>query len=284
MMRLAPRLALALGLLVTPLVVGGPASAKKPARTSKAAPARKPAAGKRAAWQPRPVAASRAWHTPAPGRAVPLDARGKPRLVLFALNTQERVELTARDERGGFSAEDLERAAHLLRDPRSGNEHPMHPHLVDVAYRLQVRFAAQEIRVISGYRTPRGTRSNHGKGRALDIVVPGASDEDVAKFSRELGFTGVGVYPVSGFVHVDVRDRSFYWVDTSGPGRRSRLRSVLGKLAQENDARARQRGENPVEPFSLGSDVDAVRPPPPTTPDAQSEDSEAEHDALPSEE
>jgi hypothetical protein len=36
---------------------------------------------------------------------------------------------------------------------------------------------------------------------------------------------GVGYYPRSGFVHLDRRDRSFYWIDNSGPGQRSRTRS-----------------------------------------------------------
>jgi len=109
-----------------------------------------------------------------------------------------------------------------LREPASGNEHPIEPRLLDIVYRIQMHFSAQEIRVISGYRTPAaiasGHGSNHGRGRAIDVVVPGATDEDVAKLVREMGFMGVGIYPVSGFVHVDVRDRSYFWIDTSGPG------------------------------------------------------------------
>ena len=53
-----------------------------------------------------------------------------------------------------------------------GNEHPIDPHVLDLVYRLQTHFNAHEIRIISGYRTPKknGT-SNHGKGRAIDLVV-----------------------------------------------------------------------------------------------------------------
>ncbi len=201
----------------------------------------------------------RAWHTPAPGRSAPLDVHDRPQLVLHALNTGERVELVAASDRGGFSASDLDRAATLLRDPRTGNEHPVEPRLLDAIYRVARTFSAQEIRVISGYRTPKpGGHSNHGRGRAMDIVVPGASDEDVAKFARGAGFAGVGIYPVSGFVHVDVRERSYFWVDTSGPGRKSRLRGVLADLASRADAAALARGEKPILPFSLGVDVEAA--------------------------
>jgi hypothetical protein len=180
-------------------------------------------------------------------------------LVLQGLNIPDRVLLTPRNDRGGFSALDLDRAAHVMRDS-SGNEHPVDPRLLDMVYRLQAHFHAPEIRIISGYRTPRGAgaTSNHGKGRALDLVVPGASDEDVAKFARAEGYAGVGVYPVSGFVHVDVRERSYFWVDTSGPGKRSRIRGILADLAAKSDAQATARGEHSVGPFHVGNDVDAA--------------------------
>lgn len=230
-----------------------PASADppKPAAAAKRAPPPAAAAATRAG-------ASRGWHAVPPGKKAPLDERGRPRLVLQALNTPDRVELSARSERGGFSAEDLDRAAHVLRDS-SGNEHPIDPRLLDVVYRLETHFNAPEIRIISGYRAPRGTTtSNHGKGRAMDLVVPGARDEDVAKLAREEGFAGVGVYPVSGFVHVDVRERSYFWVDSSGPGKRSRIRGILADLAAKSDAQALARGERSVGPFQLGTDVDAA--------------------------
>jgi uncharacterized protein YcbK (DUF882 family) len=198
------------------------------------------------------------WHTPAANRAAPLDEAGQPKLVLVSLNTGDRFELAAATPRGGFAASDLDRAAHVLRDTGSGNEHPVEPRVLDVVYRIQTHFQAQEIRVISGYRTPHGRSSNHGRGRAVDIVVPGASDADVAKFAREVGFCGVGIYPSSGFVHVDVRDRSYFWVDASAPGRRNRERGILGDLASRSDAQAVARGELRIGPFAIGTDVDAA--------------------------
>jgi uncharacterized protein YcbK (DUF882 family) len=177
-------------------------------------------------------------------------------LAFLALNTQERVELPALSDAGGFRASDLDAAARLLRDPRTGDEHPIEPRLLDLVYRVQKQFAAQELRVISGYRTPRVGHSNHGRGRAIDLVVPGASDEDVARFVRGLGFTGVGVYPTSGFVHIDVRERSYFWVDSSAPGKRNRERGVLGDVAAKADADARARGETPVLPYRLDLNVD----------------------------
>ncbi len=246
-----------------------PAAAPKASKPAAPAPAQKgPAHGKAAKVQrakgPPPLPKGyaygvRAWHTPTSGKTAPLDEHGRPKLTLYALNTNERIELTAASDRGGFSASDLDRAAQLLRDPRTGNEHPVDPRLLDSVYRIARNFSAHEIRVISGYRTPKGaTHSNHGRGRAMDMVVPGATDEDVAKFAREAGFSGVGVYPVSGFVHVDVREHSYFWVDTSGPGGKSRLFGVHGDVASKADVAALARGERPVTSLSLLPDVDAA--------------------------
>jgi uncharacterized protein YcbK (DUF882 family) len=200
------------------------------------------------------------WHTPAPGASAPVDGQGRPKLVLTTLTGADRVEVEAQSERGGFGAFDLDRSSRVLREPGSGNQHPIEPRLLDVVYRIQTHFKASEIRVVSGYRTARaGNASNHGKGRAIDLVVPGATDDEVAKFARELGFVGVGIYPVSGFVHVDVRDRSYFWVDSSGPGKRNRERGILGDLAQKSDAAAAARGEHATGALTLGWDVDAAR-------------------------
>ena len=198
------------------------------------------------------------WHSPVPNRTTPLDENGRPKLVLVSLNTNDHIELVAANDHGGFAASDLDRAAYVLRDSRTGNQHPMEPRELDVVYRIQTHFQAQEIRVISGYRTPHGSGSNHGRGRAIDLVVPGVNDQEVAKFARELGFVGVGIYPHAGFVHVDVRDRSYFWVDASGPGRKNRERGILGDLAARSDAQAIARGEHKVSPLLIAFDVDAA--------------------------
>jgi uncharacterized protein YcbK (DUF882 family) len=214
---------------------------------------------KRAPARPRRIAASRGWHTAPEGKSAPLDENGRPKLVLQGLNIPDRVELTARSDAGGFSAEDLDRAAHVMREPSTGNEHPIDPRLIDFIYGVAVHFKVPEVRVLSGYRTPRRhSTSNHGKGRAMDCVFPGVRDEDVAKHAREHGFVGVGVYPVSGFLHLDVRERSFFWIDTSGPGKRSRLRGILGGLATKSDKEAAARGDRSVGPFVIATDVDEL--------------------------
>jgi hypothetical protein len=172
----------------------------------------------------------------------------------------ETVELVAASEHGGFAASDLDRAAHALREPATGNAHPIEPRTLDVIYRLQTHFNAHEVRVMSAYRTPtaKSGQGLHGKGRAVDFVIPGTADEDVARFAREQGFVGVGVYPLGSFVHVDVRERSYFWRDKSGPGHRSRERGILLDVARRGDEAALARGERAPLAFGVRGDVDAA--------------------------
>jgi uncharacterized protein YcbK (DUF882 family) len=197
------------------------------------------------------------WHAPSP-RPVAQDPAGRPLLALTTLNRGEALAIPATGDEGGFASADLDRVAHLLR-AMSGDEHPVDPRVLCVVYQIQTHFGVPEIRVVSGYRVPRpGSHSNHGRGRAMDVVVPGVPDEDVARFVREMGFVGVGVYPASQFVHVDVRPRSYFWVDYSGPHMRNHELGILGELAARSDAEALARGQTPVEPFALGTSVEAA--------------------------
>lgn len=66
--------------------------------------------------------------------------------------------------------------------------------------------------VTSGYRTPEhnraiggAERSFHMQGLAADIVVEGMSSAELADVAKQIGFTGIGVYPRRGHCHVDVR-------------------------------------------------------------------------------
>jgi uncharacterized protein YcbK (DUF882 family) len=216
-------------------------------------------------------------HAPS-SKSVVSDPTGRPMLALETVNHGEALSVAAASETGGFTAVDLDRVAHLLR-AASGDEHPVDPRTLGLVYRIQVHFSVPEIRVVSGYRVPKpGSHSNHGKGRAMDIIVPGVTDEEVAKFARDLGFVGVGVYPTSQFVHVDIRPRSYFWVDYSGPHMKNKESCILPAVAAQGDEAARARGQSPIEPFAVSTDVDAalrargVRPEPAMDDDDEDDD------------
>lgn len=118
--------------------------------------------------------------------------------------------------RGRYLPTALSAVSHLLRDFRTGDEHPIDPRLLDLLHALHVSIGSQRpFEIISGYRSP-GTNamlrthgggvasgSLHMQGRAIDLRVgdvPLASLRDAALALRR---GGVGYYPTSNFVHVD---------------------------------------------------------------------------------
>ncbi|MGZ3450882.1 MAG: YcbK family protein [Polyangiales bacterium] len=236
-----------------PKVPPQPAKAPAPA---KPAPAKPKVAALTAGYAPPAyLAMVKKWHEPA--KTIVVDGAGRPKLVLYSINRGERVELEAKSDLGGFGPVDLERASWILRSA-DGQQHPPDPRVLDVAYALQRKFGAGEVRFLSGYRTPKKSGSNHGFGRAIDLVIPGATDEEVATYARSAGFCGVGIYPTSGFVHVDVRDRSFFWADKSGPGKPNKTVGILANESAASDQKAKKDGKLGTESAKIARDVDAV--------------------------
>ncbi|MDQ3037880.1 MAG: DUF882 domain-containing protein, partial [Myxococcota bacterium] len=172
-----------------------------------------------------------------------------PPLVFVPLRGRDRFALAPAGDEGGFDDAELALAKDALAS-RDGETHAIHPRLVELVYRAVRQFRAPYVHVISGYRTGRAT-SRHAQGRALDFVLPGVSDRRLAAYLRREGFVGVGIYPVSGFVHLDVRERSYFWSDSSGPGQPTRERAILAAQTSRYDAAARRRGIEPTEDIAI---------------------------------
>lgn len=93
------------------------------------------------------------------------------------------------------------------------------PRLVRLIASVSDKFGGREMRIVSGYRTKSFVAaSQHKVGRALDFSIPGVPNEVLRDYLRTLEDVGVGYYPNSSFVHVDVRGYNSYWVDYAGPG------------------------------------------------------------------
>jgi uncharacterized protein YcbK (DUF882 family) len=144
---------------------------------------------------------------------------GKPRTLAFDnLHTGERLSVEYWTE-GSYVPDALTSINHLLRDFRTGDVHVMEPRLLDLLNILQTRLeTTSPFAVISGYRSPTtnaalraehehsgvASKSLHMQGMAIDIRVAGRSLEAVHKTALALQAGGVGYYPQSDFVHVDV--------------------------------------------------------------------------------
>jgi hypothetical protein len=96
----------------------------------------------------------------------------------------------------------------------------LHEGLLERLQRVANAFPGRALEVVSGHRPEARSTSRHHHGRALDFRVSGVTRERLRDFLRGFEGTGVGYYPNSTFVHMDVRDDKGYWVDRSGPGER----------------------------------------------------------------
>jgi len=120
---------------------------------------------------------------------------------------------------GQYLPDALAEVNHLLRDFRTGEVHPISPTLLDLLAVLRVRLeTSQPVQVISGYRSPLtnamlrsrhehsgvASKSLHMQGLAADIRIPGRSLAAVHAAALAQRGGGVGYYPDSDFVHVDV--------------------------------------------------------------------------------
>lgn len=182
---------------------------------------------------------------PVPPPPTEAPAPPPPPLVIECINGGAVFELTPETDQGGFDETDLAIARTAFAHREGGREHDIHPRLLDLVYQTMRHFGATKVELISGYRAGRG-RSRHFHGRAIDMRIPGVSNRDLAEHLRTLGFVGVGIYTRSGFVHLDVRSRSYFWVDRSLPNRPSRPRPHLRTLWDRMDAEARARGVEPT--------------------------------------
>ncbi len=139
--------------------------------------------------------------------------------------TNEESSLRLADKHGRLASTTVQKFEKIMRSP-SGSVHPIDPRLITLLGIVSNHFGSRKIEVISGFRpyspTQFNPHSNHMLGRAVDYRVVGVPNEAVRDFCRTLKDVGCGYYPNSVFVHMDVRDRSAFWVDYSRPGERPR--------------------------------------------------------------
>jgi uncharacterized protein YcbK (DUF882 family) len=137
-------------------------------------------------------------------------------LSFYNLHTSESIK-TVYWQGGDYLAPSLAEINRVLRDHRSGEKHQIDPKLLDLLCDLRLRLDTTEpFQIISGYRSPGtnamlhaksdgvATRSLHMDGKAVDIRIPKRSLSVVRNTALAMKAGGVGYYPSSDFVHVDV--------------------------------------------------------------------------------
>jgi uncharacterized protein YcbK (DUF882 family) len=155
---------------------------------------------------------------PAPAAAAPVvkastDVR---RAFVHNLHTGDVLDAVYY-ENGAYVPDALQAAMKALRDWRSGEEHFMDPRLFDVMHDLRQKIEVRgPFQIVSGYRSAAtnawmhrhskevAEHSQHILGKAVDIGVQGVQLDHLHRAALSLRAGGVGYYPQSGFVHVDV--------------------------------------------------------------------------------
>jgi len=137
------------------------------------------------------------------------DCKGQPFAAAAQALSALAVPLAPRADAGVEEHED---------EPGSEAQPKINPELLVRLQRVAERYPGRTIEIVSGYRTRASAGSRHRHFDALDIHVEGVSNEELSAFARTFEATGVGYYPNSSFVHLDVREVAAYWVDESGPG------------------------------------------------------------------
>lgn len=138
------------------------------------------------------------------------------RLSLHNINTRENFN-GVYWRNGRYVPEALRSLNVLLRDHRAAKVTEIEPRLFDALWDVCRGLDADEpYKVICGYRcrqtnaakrrASRGVarESYHTRGMAVDVALEGRSLGAVAGQAKALETGGVGVYPRSGFVHLDV--------------------------------------------------------------------------------
>lgn len=150
--------------------------------------------------------------------ALPEDG-AKYELKLHHLHSGETIDVVYRIG-NTYIPEAIDKLDYFLRDSRTQDEKAYDPKEFDLLHNLMARLGQPEgvIDIVCGYRTPwtnnflrtrsRHTgvakNSQHMQAKAIDIRVPGVRTRQLRDVALSLDEGGVGYYPRSQFVHVDV--------------------------------------------------------------------------------
>jgi uncharacterized protein YcbK (DUF882 family) len=145
-------------------------------------------------------------------------------LKLYHLHTGESLDVVYRIG-DTYIPSALEQLNHFLRDHRNEDVSSYDPSEFDLLHNLLTKLKRPNatINIVCGYRSPESNEflrtrggtvdpsetgvaehSQHMLAKAIDIRVPGVTTRRLDQAALSLHAGGVGYYPVSQFVHVDV--------------------------------------------------------------------------------
>jgi uncharacterized protein YcbK (DUF882 family) len=169
----------------------------------------------------RPSAVSGVQVDSAPGPEVAtLGPTGKVySLHMYHLHTGESIDVVYRIG-NEYIPQALDQLNHFLRDHRTQASSHYDPREFDLLHSIMTKLGRPNgiIDIVCGYRTPWSNaylrhgsassgvaeHSQHMEAKAIDIRVPGVQTARLRDAAESFAAGGVGYYPRSEFVHVDV--------------------------------------------------------------------------------
>jgi uncharacterized protein YcbK (DUF882 family) len=118
---------------------------------------------------------------------------------------------------------------------RDGEQHVLAARLEQLVVKASHHFGGAHVFVVSGWREHAG---RHTTGEALDFKLQGVPAARLAAYLRDLPRAGVGIYthPRTQYVHLDVREPSYHWLDASPPGVTWKERAIRDPGQVKRDA------------------------------------------------
>ncbi len=142
---------------------------------------------------------------------------------------------------GGLTKDGRKKMLELLSDPKTKQKCPygytfnfsyqgsaswrmydcyVQDRLIAYLYRVAHHFDS-DIQIVSALRANKKKTNKHHNGHAVDFKIVGVPAKEVFEYCKtHFPLVGIGYYPTTGFVHLDVgrEDEQAFWVDTSGSG------------------------------------------------------------------
>jgi hypothetical protein len=152
-------------------------------------------------------------------------------------NSRTRVDLRLYTPDGEIDPAAKGRFEELV--SRDGEVHVLSDRVVKLLFKAAYHFAGRSgppaVTIVSAWRRHAG---RHTSGEALDFKLAGVYSGQLAAYLRGLPRVGVGIYthPRTQYVHLDVRDQSYHWLDASPPGITWRERQIRDPHQAERDA------------------------------------------------
>ena len=177
----------------------------------------------------------------------PQNFGGNGSITIRRNESKETITVKYRNKDGSYDQEELDKINHIMRCYDDNSERDIAVKLIELLDAIEDHFGKKGITVLSGYRTPEYNRkikgaaknSLHILGWAADIRIPGYKSSQISSFARKKYAGGVGYYPYTGFVHVDVGSVR-YWQQARRK-RKSKKRAAVKRKAPRRAAQKKYR-------------------------------------------